>query len=299
MTKEQFLTSLSNEELEDIIFFYLKCHEGNEDPFEPMARSILREYAPHNVQNLNQNHTPTFAELAQHRRKRDCSDDDVELIKARVYQNVTTIPHVIQNGAPKTPRPIYRLSRRRRTVALVVCLMVALAVCAYAVGFAPFTRLFGDGAIMEQPSGKLHNDDPTAQYPDLEAALLEYGHTYIAPTWIPERFTEVEISVIDELSGKVFLSSWYGSEKGDNLSILVVIALNPDTITNIETDRTTDHDAHFIYSAGNKATGAIDHVITTNIDVPIAEWTNSFCICTISGNVSVVELEAIIDSIYK
>ena len=203
-------------------------------------------------------------------------------------------------------RPLFR-SRRWLRVAVAAAVLAAallsLSLVAAASGFDLWRRLaqWTDEVIQLTPAqtGQADMDDirlpeESKEYATLQEALSGCGLARsVAPRQIPDGFQLVEL-VVDTLSTNslIFHAAYQRNE--DVLTQFIRIHLPRE-------DGGTDSYAHFQKDEGDPIpyeAGGVIHLLSTNAGRAVAVWANGPAECAISGDITIEELQQIIDSIY-
>ncbi len=203
-------------------------------------------------------------------------------------------------------RPLFR-SRRWLRVAVAAAVLAAallsLSLVAAASGFDLWRRLaqWTDEVIQLTPAqtGQADMDDirlpeESKEYATLQEALSDCGLARsVAPRQIPDGFQLVEL-VVDTLSTNslIFHAAYQRDE--DVLTQFIRIHLPRE-------DGGTDSYAHFQKDEGDPIpyeAGGVIHLLSTNAGRAVAVWANGPAECAISGDITIEELQQIIDSIY-
>ena len=131
------------------------------------------------------------------------------------------------------------------------------------------------------------NED-SIEYLTLEDALAAYEIQIegLIPKWIPERYKFTSVQV-DETPLMATIRANYESDL-DTFQITIVY--HQEIVADIYEK---DLGEKTIYEAGG-----VQHFIVCNSNTITAVWASDDCDCTISGNVTISEIEEIIDSIY-
>lgn len=212
---------------------------------------------------------------------------------------------VYDDGVPGR-RPLFR-SRRWLRVAVAAAVLAAallsLSLVAAASGFDLWRRLaqWTDEVIQLTPAqtGQADMDDirlpeEPKEYATLQEALSDCGLARsVAPRQIPDGFQLVEL-VVDTLSTNslIFHAAYQRNE--DVLTQFIRIHLPRE-------DGGTDSYAHFQKDEGDPIpyeAGGVIHLLSTNAGRAVAVWANGPAECAISGDITIEELQQIIDSIY-
>lgn len=135
--------------------------------------------------------------------------------------------------------------------------------------------------------GNIPNED-TVEYLTLEDALAAYElqSKGVVPSWMPERYEFSSVQV-DETPLMAVISANYKSDSG---FLQITISYYQETVASTYEK---DSEKKTIYKSGG-----IEHLVVSNNGNVTAIWTNGNCDCTITGDVSILEMKEIIDSIY-
>lgn len=129
-------------------------------------------------------------------------------------------------------------------------------------------------------------EDETASYETLEEAIDAFGITApIAPTWIPERFTLVEVTALNRANG-IYIYADYTCDDG---------------YFQIQYKETTDFNLYGLEKEADLklySIQEIDHYLMPDLERWKAYWRNGELECFLAGTVSEQELKDIMDSIY-
>lgn len=130
----------------------------------------------------------------------------------------------------------------------------------------------------------------TSDYSNLKEALDEYGiDIKVLPTWIPDGFNMIDLQVNEfPDSGRVEFYSLYSTgERYFNISIKQYSNLNSSYY---EMDQKVQPEIYTL--------NGIDHYIFINMDQYTAAWYVNNIECSISGDISLVDIKKMIYSIY-
>lgn len=200
---------------------------------------------------------------------------------------------------------LHRWSVRAALVAALLCaLMLSVSVAAAANGF-DFLKVLAQwtdeqfwlapGQIDPASKDEIHIPEEAKEYTSLEEAFEDCGFTRpVIPQWLPEGF-QIYFVFFDELaSGDLLYQALYHRGE-ESLAFLVVIHLDDEdggdgSYTNFQKDEGDP----VPYEAGG-----ITHLLSTNEGRPVAVWANGPAECAFSGDITMEELEQMIDSIYE
>lgn len=180
-----------------------------------------------------------------------------------------------------------------RLVEAAVLVGVLLVFSASAFRWPDYLVRWGQGKLHLIPtSGVMELTEPNEEgFTSMEDALAAIGADDLSiPTWIPEEFEiqMISVQVTPAFSQAVAL---YASEDF-NVVLRISRYYNkvdmPDTSFEVNENKEST-----VYTRND-----IEHVLTYNLDRLQAVWVNGNCLCNISGNISIDEMEKMIDSIY-
>lgn len=196
----------------------------------------------------------------------------------------------------KRPRA-RRLNWRGLSVAAII-LLLSLVIVPPAMGYANIFDMVGrwsDEVFRFAPEGVASQppeDEKLGErgYLSLQEALDDYGITEaLAPTWVPEGFELYEAEAIPFPDiGKTEFHELY--QDGDKTISTYIVQRNVPTTRDYE----KDIDAVKIYVAGD-----VEHYIFDNNGRIAVTWYVGDFECAIQADVSVEEVERMIDSIYE
>ncbi|BAL00315.1 hypothetical protein OBV_31160 [Oscillibacter valericigenes Sjm18-20] len=197
--------------------------------------------------------------------------------------------------APQPKRAGHRFLRIITIAAAVVCLC-AVAANAFEINifkmFAQWTQeifqfhteeISSQGA--EYTSGTVLDSSQT-----LEDALKKAGITQpVSPKWIPEGFTFVTMDAYPNIGESLYTALYENETKGHTIIVSVNVHQKPQASIQEKDDSQVT-----VYTAGK-----IDHYIMENNDVLTATWFADNLECSIMGEISELDMEAMINSIYE
>lgn len=188
--------------------------------------------------------------------------------------------------------PVRRWKRALTAVAAALAIVFLGTISANAFGYNVWEAIvswtqetfrFTDGTDVDDPTPK-----DKLEYASLQELLLEKGITTpLAPTWIPERFELTEIRV-DELPIRYYFLAVYG----DGKNVLKIQIKSYDESDSEQVEQSDDF--YKEYPAHNTI-----HYIFQDNNCLTAVWVRDGFECYISGELTVDELENMIDSIEK
>ena len=193
-----------------------------------------------------------------------------------------------------------------RIAAVLAALMVLATVAAAAAGYDLWGMLaqwtaeemtLAPGQIDYLDPDDLHIPEEPGEYADLQEALAAYGLDLpVVPRRLPEGFALDQLIVDDATSlSQIVFHAAYSRGEGKYLVLQVDVYLEreyreQDTFWNFQKDEGDP----VPYEAGG-----VTHLLATNAGWPVALWANGPAECAISGDVTMDELKAMIDSIYE
>ncbi len=192
-----------------------------------------------------------------------------------------------------------------RTAAVLAALLLLSSAAAAAAGWDLWELLvqwtdermtLSPGQIDYADPDDLHIPEEPEGYADLQDALTAYGVDLpLVPHRLPEGFVMDHLIVDDgtHLDQIVFLAAYIRGKE--------CLVLQVDVYLEQEY-RGQDHFGDFQKDEGDPVpyeAGGITHLLTTNAGRPIALWANGPAECVISGDITMDELKAMLDSIYE
>ena len=174
-----------------------------------------------------------------------------------------------------------KLIRTALIAAAVVALMVIITVSAAAAGIDiwKWVQVRGEGTVRFVTEDALSKDIPAA----LKQAGVEVP---LFPTWIPEGFVLCEQQIMFDDPIRIHVAYVF---KDKTISINIRSAVDDSLSGIIEIE---EHEPQKYFSNG------ITHYIISNYDQIVAYWVENGYLIKISGEISIEELEHIIESIY-
>ncbi len=153
------------------------------------------------------------------------------------------------------------------------------------------------GQIDYMDPDDLHIPEEPGEYAGIQEALSAYGMDRpVVPRCLPDGF-ELEDLIIDDETFEggsiVFFAAYLRGE--DCLIQQVDVYLERE-------NREHDTFGHFQKDEGDPVpyeAGGITHLLATNAGRPVALWANGPAECAISGDITMEELKAMLDSIYE
>jgi hypothetical protein len=197
--------------------------------------------------------------------------------------------------APQPKRAGHRFLRVLAVAAAIIC-FCAVTASAFEINifkmFAQWTQdifqfhteeVSSQGA--EYTSGTVLDTSQT-----LEDALTEAGITQpVSPKWIPEGFTFVTMDAYPDLGEPLYTALYENETTGHTIIVSVNVHQKPQASVQEKDDSQVT-----VYTVGK-----IDHYIMENNDVLTATWFADNLECSIMGEISELDMEAMINSIYE
>ena len=232
-----------------------------------------------------------WAQFNEHYRSNDCDGKSLYEFSSECDPSVSTILPFPTKEHSKPRKSLRTLLRVGCTAAALLIVLFAGSLSAYAMGFdlwgavAQWTKdTFGFSTVaqpLEYNSIYPAGNDPR----DL---LKEYKITEdLLPTWLPDGYEFVGIEVTETPTRKVFDVTYSNNSSEIAVSITV---LTSSSIYTYEKDN---------FEVLTYLSGGIDHYIMQNNGKISTIWVNGSCECSIIGNISLDDIQKIIDSIYR
>lgn len=202
-----------------------------------------------------------------------------------------------------TNKPVRRRFLRVALVAAAaIALMLSSMITVHALGVDVFGAIaqWTDDVFHFSVSGRENLDSKSvpalisnSTYKTLQDALTAYGiHETLAPNWFPEDFVIREIGT-STLSTNMVVNADYGtSEK--QISIIIREFFSEEGAKIALGDFEKDSSEVIAYDEY----GVIHYIVSNNL-CNTATWMNGVYVCSISGDLTIDELEKMIDSIYE
>lgn len=181
-----------------------------------------------------------------------------------------------------------KINRTSRFVSILVAVLALLIVAATAFGVNPFEHLFRFTETISlrlSPSGEMvlpSNQDST--YHSLQEALDAKGVDIKLPQWIPSHFSLSSIDVFTGNDTLIFMADFISKEKTFRINIT---SYSDDMVITYEKKsggkiyKTNGHSYYFIPNSNNL----------------MVSWTENRCTILLSGQITEVEAQHIVDSI--
>lgn len=209
-----------------------------------------------------------------------------EVMKEEADSPSVEVPEVdavksVEESAPVRRRRYRRLLHTALIAAAVVAAMVIITASAAAAGINiwKWVQVRGEGTVRFVSEEALSKDIPAA----LKQAGVEEP---LFPTWLPEGFLLFDQQI--RIDDRILVNSTYVCR--DKTLLIIIRSLNnadKSGVIEIEEEQPKEY-----------LSNGIVHNIITNCDELVAYWTNNGFLVNISGNISLEEMERIIDSIY-
>lgn len=202
------------------------------------------------------------------------------------------LPMVEEKSKPRS-KPNVIPFRRIAAVAASLVLVFSLSITANAFSFrdvwdavvtwAQETFSFSMGVEVSEPT-----PDDCKLYSSLQAVLDEAKITDdLVPSWIPEEYILSDILIDENPRQKTYISVYSKGELSLKISVQFFLLDRPERIEKSADYQETYHK------------NGIDFYIFTNHNQTRAMWIIDTYECSISGELSVAEIKAMIDSIWK
>ncbi len=154
------------------------------------------------------------------------------------------------------------------------------------------------GQIDYMDPDDIHVPEEPGEYASIQEALSAYGMDLpVVPRRLPDGFALEDLIVDDQLIDRggnlIFFAAYCRGE--DRLIIQIDVYLEQE-------NREHDSFGNFQKDEGDPIpyeAGGVTHLLATNAGWPVALWANGPAECAISGNITMEELKAMLDSIYE
>jgi len=192
-----------------------------------------------------------------------------------------------------------------RAAAILAALLMLASVAAAAAGcnlwglLARWTAeqmTLAPGQIDYMDPDDLHIPEEPGEYAGIQEALSAYGMDRpVVPRRLPEGFVLADL-VVDSRTfddSIIFFATYSRGE--DALAIQIDVYLEQE-------NREQDSFGNFQKDEGDPIpyeAGGVTHLLATNAGRPVALWANGPAECAVSGDVTMEELKAMLDSIYE
>ena len=200
---------------------------------------------------------------------------------------------------PSSTSPSPKKTHTLRLLLIAVIMIALLGGTASGCGrvFQAVVNWTAETFGFESPYGEKSTAESTAQkdpYIDLRLAVLEYTSLPVIPNWAPEgtvKESESKTRVTERKDSIVLSGSYQVGTRQFIIRIRVYNELSTDYTGSYQWDA---KQTVFSYNAGG-----LNHDIVCNNQKSSVAWTNENVECMIQGDLSVEELETMIDSIYE
>ena len=199
------------------------------------------------------------------------------------------------SSTPPSPKKSHTL--RLLLIAVIMIALLGGTASGFGRVFQAVVNWTAETFGFEAPYGEKASADAFAQedpYADLRSAVATYTILPVIPKWAPEgttRATEAGVQTT-ERRGSVILSGFYQIEARQFIvRIRVYNELSTDYTGSYQWDAKQTVLSHIV--------GGLNHDIICNNQKNSVAWTNENVECMIQGDLSVEELETMIDSIYE
>ena len=134
-------------------------------------------------------------------------------------------------------------------------------------------------------TGVFLEDDQT-----LKGLLEEEGITQpVYPKWIPEGYTFLESIAVFDVEEPMFVSVYENEAVENPITVVAIAHKEPQGMT-----AEKDNGDVIVYVKNN-----IKHYVMTNCGILVSSWFTDNLECSITGNISELEMKVMIDSIYE
>ena len=209
-----------------------------------------------------------------------------EVMEEEPEATTVKLPEAVMVKTPEEAVPIQKRGYRKLlhtalVAAAVIAAMVIITVSAAAAGINiwKWVQVRGEGTVRFVAEDALSKDIPAA----LKQAGVEVP---LFPTWIPEGFLLHDQKI--NLDEPLLVHSAYAYR--DKTLLISIRAIHNDSLSGIIEIEEEDPEEYL--------SNGIIHYMIPNYEQLVADWINSGYLVKISGNISIDELEHIIDSIY-
>lgn len=183
-----------------------------------------------------------------------------------------------------------RSMRILRAIPAIAATLCGLLIIASATGVGQWLIEFKDGAYMFfNASGQIEIEaSDVSDYSSLQDALDKNGITApIAPTWIPSRFALESVRVMEMPDGRITMAH-YTADNNDSLNIFVSADSGMHATEGDEPEDLEKYKSH-----------GTEFRITSNYDQVSVFWQSGSFHCQITGELTMAEAKAMINSIFK
>jgi len=197
--------------------------------------------------------------------------------------------------AKPVTKPVRPRFYRVIAAAAVLALLIAIPVAVHAIGWEDIVKAVAKWSKetfsfveKEEPGYSEPSPRNTDQYTSLQEALAETDQKYnFVPTWIPKGYVLEDISIYETPIQKVYCAIYGDGVNELTITIQAYIRSDPEVIE-------INDEPHEIYKANG-----IEAYIFSNNQQLCAAWINDSYECIVSGELTIEEIKAMIDSIGK
>lgn len=199
------------------------------------------------------------------------------------------------SSTPPSPKKSHTL--RLLLIAVIMIALLGGTASGFGRVFQAVVNWTAETFGFEAPYGAKASADAFAQedpYADLRSAVATYTILPVIPKWAPEgttRATEAGVQTTERRES-VILSGFY--QVGTRQFIIRIRIYNE-----LPKDYSSTYQWDKSYAVVSHNVGGISHDIVYNTETTATAWTNENTECIIQGDLSVEELETMIDSIYE
>ena len=199
------------------------------------------------------------------------------------------------SSTPPSPKKSHTL--RLLLIAVIMIALLGGTASGFGRVFQAVVNWTAETFGFEAPYGEKASADAFAQedpYADLRSAVATYTILPVIPKWAPEgttRATEAGVQTT-ERRGSVIISGFYQIEARQFIVRIRVY-------NELSTDYTGSYQWDAKQTVLSYNVGGLNHDIICNNQKNSVAWTNENVECMIQGDLSVEELETMIDSIYE
>ena len=282
----------------DTIMLYSELNDSDVAEMESIL-AVLRKKAPfphpHTAEEMwaefQADHAEELAALGI-RRNRDteeviekdpeeCADADAAFVVP--IASAEKVQTVSAGAEPMHGKRGQTLIHTALIAAAVVAVMVIVTVSAAAAGI----NIWGWVPVWNDSTLQFVPETTPGIAVDIPSALKQLGiEDPLFPTWLPDGFILLEQQI--RLEEPITLCAAYVLQ---DRAIIINIRYVSDVIPSLSTEK--DNLDPIFYTVDNK-----EHLIFTNKNQTVASWKSEDCVVTISGDISIDDMKAIIDSIY-
>ena len=268
------------------VFMFSDLTDADMDEMDKIL-SVLREKAPFDHPHTTEEMWERFA--AEHAEELASlgipKNEDTEEVIEKEPAKIESAPYVLPERAERRSGKKTGFLRVAMIAAAMMVIIIAITVTASAIGIDlwGWVPKWTDSTFRFVPE-----DTESATSLDIPAALKQLGiEEPLFPTWLPEGFVLDEQQI--QLDDPVLIFAMYLCE---NRTITIIIRPLTEESQVITVEK--DNNESLEYSLHN-----VDHYIFTNNCQSTSSWITNGYQVKISGEVSIDEMKAMIDSIYS